>query len=178
MLALLSTIQHQCSPLYIYHSAIVVIGHSEQKACKASHWHQVTIEITCCAHSTIACLCHIHIGAILSTHSVCGASHIQWPHQLRGCHTITTFTCQAAVQKNETACSDVIVLFGLHIWKSFTCGRRVSKHLLCRLVSKRLYGVGKHGHWLQISRIWKLLFMLLTLVAWIIDYAAHCKIQP
>ena len=42
------------------------------------------------------------------------------------CHTITTFTCQATVRKNDTACSDVIIPFGLHVWKSFTCGRRVS----------------------------------------------------
>jgi len=43
------------------------------------------------------------------------------------------FTCQAPVRKNETARSDVIVPFGLHVWKSFTRGRRVVKHLLCRL---------------------------------------------
>jgi len=29
---------------------------------------------------------------------------------------VTTFTCQATVRKNETARSDVIVLFGLHQW--------------------------------------------------------------
>jgi len=45
----------------------------------------------------------------------------------------TTFTCQATVRKNETARSDVIVPFGLHVWKSFTCGRRVGRHLLCRI---------------------------------------------
>jgi len=28
--------------------------------------------------------------------------------------------------------------------KSFTCGRRVGKHPLCRLVNKRLHGVGRH----------------------------------
>jgi len=39
---------------------------------------------------------------------------------------ITTFTCQATARKNETARSDVIVPFGLHVWKSFTCGRRYS----------------------------------------------------
>ena len=39
------------------------------------------------------------------------------------------------------------------VWKSFTCGRRVGEHLLCRLVNKGLYGVGKHAHWLQISLI-------------------------
>ena len=31
--------------------------------------------------------------------------------------------------------------------KSLTCGRRVGKHILCRLVNKELYGVGKHVHW-------------------------------
>jgi len=31
--------------------------------------------------------------------------------------------------------------------KSFTCGRRVGKHPLCRLVNKGLHGVGKHLHW-------------------------------
>jgi len=41
--------------------------------------------------------------------------------------TIATFTCQATVHKNEKACSDVIVPFGLHVWKSFTCGRRVGE---------------------------------------------------
>jgi len=30
-------------------------------------------------------------------------------------NTITMFTCQATVRKNETACSDVIVPFGLHV---------------------------------------------------------------
>jgi len=40
-------------------------------------------------------------------------------------YTITTFTCQATVRKNEAACSDVIAPFGLHAWKWFTCGRRV-----------------------------------------------------
>jgi len=96
-------------------------------------------------------------------------------------NTITTFTCQATLRKNETACSDVIVPFGLHlhVWKSFTCGRRVGIHLLCRLVKKGLHGVGKHVHWLQISRIWQLLFMpLMTLVPWIMDHAAYCKIHP
>jgi len=33
----------------------------------------------------------------------------------------TTFTCQAAVRRNETIGSDVIVPFGLHVYKSFTC---------------------------------------------------------
>jgi len=47
----------------------------------------------------------------------------------------TTFTCQATVCKNETASSDVIVPFGLHAWKSFTYGRRVGEHLLCRPAS-------------------------------------------
>jgi len=71
------------------------------------------------------------------------------------------------------------VPFGLHIWKSFTCGRRVGKHLLCSLVNKGLYGVGKHVHWLQISRIWQLLFMPdMKLVPWIMNHAAHCKIHP
>jgi len=65
------------------------------------------------------------------------------------------------------------------VWKSFTCGRRVGKHLLCRLVKKGLYGVGKHAHWLQISRIWQLMFMpLAKLVPWIMDHAAPCKIHP
>jgi len=31
--------------------------------------------------------------------------------------TITTFTCQATVRKNETARSDVIVRFGLYCLK-------------------------------------------------------------
>jgi len=43
------------------------------------------------------------------------------------------FTCQATVRKNETASSDIIALFGLHVWKSFTCGRHIGKHLLYRL---------------------------------------------
>jgi len=65
------------------------------------------------------------------------------------------------------------------VWKSFTCGRRVSEHLLCTLVNKGLYGVGKHAHWLQISRSWQLLFMpVMKLVPWIKDRAAHCKIHP
>jgi len=33
--------------------------------------------------------------------------------------SITMFACQATVRKNETTPSDVIVLFGLHVWKSF-----------------------------------------------------------
>ena len=34
-------------------------------------------------------------------------------------------------------------------------------------------------HWLQISRIWQLLFMpLMKLVPWIMDHAAHCRIHP
>ena len=48
--------------------------------------------------------------------------------------------------KNETACSDIIVPFGIHVWGSFMCGRHVGKHLLCRLVNKGLNGVGKHVH--------------------------------
>ena len=65
------------------------------------------------------------------------------------------------------------------VWKSFTCGRRVDEHLLCRLVNKGLYGVGKHAHWLQISRSWQLLFMpVMKLVTWTMDRAAHCKIHP
>jgi len=65
------------------------------------------------------------------------------------------------------------------VWKSFTCGRRVDEHLLCRLVNKGLYGVGKHAHWLQISRSWQLLFMpVMKLVPWTMDRAAHCKIHP
>jgi len=61
------------------------------------------------------------------------------------------------VGKNKTARFEVIIVpFGLHIWKSFTCGRCVGKHLLGRLVNKGLYRVGKH---VQISRIWQLLFM-------------------
>jgi len=66
----------------------------------------------------------------------------QWWRKL----SFTTFTCQAAVRKNETARSDVIVAFGLHVWKSFACGRRVGQHLLCtacRPVNKGLHGVGK-----------------------------------
>jgi len=84
------------------------------------------------------------------------------------------------VRKNETARFDVIVPFSLHVWKSFTCGKCVGKHLpvLCRLVIKGLHGVEKHVHWLQISRIWQLLFMPLMLVPWIVDRAAHCKIHP
>ena len=89
-----------------------------------------------------------------------------------------TFTCLATARKNETARSDVIVPFGLHVWKSFTCGRRVGKHLLCRLANKKLYGIGKHVHWLQISRIWQLPFMPLMLVPWIMDRTAHCKVHP
>jgi len=61
----------------------------------------------------------------------------------------TTFTCQATVCKNETP-----VLTSLHhsiyTSESDSCGRCVGKHLLCRLVNKGLYGVGKHVHWLQI----------------------------
>jgi len=54
------------------------------------------------------------------------------------------FTCQATVHKNETTRSNVIVPFNLHVWKSFMCGRHIGKHLLCRLVTKGLHGVGKH----------------------------------
>ena len=61
--------------------------------------------------------------------------------------TFTMFTCQATVRKNETACSDVIVPSSLHVWKSFTCGRHIGKHLLRRLVTKGMYGVRKHVHW-------------------------------
>jgi len=63
--------------------------------------------------------------------------------------TFTTFTCQATVGKYETARSDVIVRFGLHVWKRFKqmYGRRVAKHLLCRLVNKGLYGAGKYVYW-------------------------------
>jgi len=65
------------------------------------------------------------------------------------------------------------------VWKSFTCGRRVGEHLLCRLVNKGLYRVGKHAHWLQISQSWQLLFMpVMKLVPWTMDRAAHCKIHP
>jgi len=65
------------------------------------------------------------------------------------------------------------------VWKSFTCSRRVGEHLLCRLVNKGLYGVGKHAHWLQISQSWQLLFMpVMKLVPWTMDRAAHCKIHP
>jgi len=63
------------------------------------------------------------------------------------CFSITTFTCQATVWKSETARFDIIVPFGLHVWKSFTYGRRIGKHVLCRLVSKGLCGIGKHVHW-------------------------------
>jgi len=59
----------------------------------------------------------------------------------------TTFTCQAMVHQNETAHSDIIVLFSLHARKSFTCGRRIGKHPLCWLANKELYGVGKHVNW-------------------------------
>jgi len=61
--------------------------------------------------------------------------------------TFSMFTCQATVRKNETACSDVIVPSSLHVWKSFTCGRHIGKHLLRRLVTKGMYGVRKHVHW-------------------------------
>jgi len=57
------------------------------------------------------------------------------------------------------------------VWKSFTSSRGVGEHLMCRLVNKGLYGVGKHAHWLQISRIWQLLFMpvmKLVLELWIV----------
>jgi len=101
-----------------------------------------------------------------------------WPPREEN-NSFTTFTCQATVRKNETVSSDVIVPFGLHVWKSFTCGRHVGEHLLCTLVNKGLYGVGRHVHWLQISRIWQLLFMpLMKLVPWIMHHAAHCKIIP
>ena len=65
------------------------------------------------------------------------------------------------------------------VWKSFTSSRGVGEHPMCRLVNKGLYGVGKHAYWLQISRIWQLLFMpVMKLVPWTVDRAAHCKIHP
>ena len=39
------------------------------------------------------------------------------------------------------------VPFGLHVWKSLKCGRRVAKRVLCRLVNKGLYGIGQHVYW-------------------------------
>jgi len=48
-----------------------------------------------------------------------------------------------------------------------------------QLVIKGLNGVVKHVHWLQISWLWQLLFMLLMkLVLWIMDHVAPCKIHP
>jgi len=40
-------------------------------------WQQATIKITHHDHSIIACWRHLHMGAILHAHPVCGELHIQ-----------------------------------------------------------------------------------------------------
>ena len=40
-------------------------------------WKQAAIEITCHAHSFIACSHHIYMGVILHSHPVCGELHVQ-----------------------------------------------------------------------------------------------------
>jgi len=83
-------------------------------------------------------------------------------------HTFTTFTCQATVRINETACSDVIVRFGLHVWKSFAGWWTKG----CMELESMYADV-------QISRIRQLLSMpLMNLMLSIMDHAAHCKIHP
>jgi len=41
--------------------------------------------------------------------------------------TISTFTCQVTVHKHETASYDVIIWFGLHVWKPFKCESQIKK---------------------------------------------------
>jgi len=59
------------------HTDIVAIGKPERQVCKASHWQQATIEITCHDHSIIACSRHAYMGVIRRAHPVRGESHIQ-----------------------------------------------------------------------------------------------------
>jgi len=80
----------------------------------------------------------------------------------------TTFTCQATVRINETARSDVIVRFGLHVCKSFAGWWTKG----CMELESMYADV-------QISRIRQLLSMpFKSLVLSLMDHAAHCKIHP
>jgi len=40
-------------------------------------WQKAMIEITCCAHSIIACSRHIYMGVVVDARHVCGELHIQ-----------------------------------------------------------------------------------------------------